>query len=319
MDLLLILTYTALCIIIFKIFRIPANKWTVPTAALGGIALIGTLIFVMNYNHPYAEVGRKYFVTTPIVPGVSGLVTEVPAVANVPLKKGDVLFQIDATPFKNRKAALKAQLDMAALDLKRAIELVAKNAAPVRDRDQAQSRVDELTAQLAVAEYELNQTTVRAPTDGYCTQLILRPGMMAASFPLRPVMVFVHDEENKYVGWFRQNSLLRLQKEDAAEVAFDGIPGKIFAGKVTYVFDVLAEGQVIASGNLIDVSPNDTPGRIPVIIEITDPAFRQYSQELPGGAFGQTALYSKHAKHVAVIRKVLLRMASWLNYLFPFH
>ena len=37
MDLLLILTYTAICVAIFKIFRIPLNKWTVPTAALGGV------------------------------------------------------------------------------------------------------------------------------------------------------------------------------------------------------------------------------------------------------------------------------------------
>ena len=33
MDLLLILTYTAICVAVFKIFRIPLNKWTVPTAA----------------------------------------------------------------------------------------------------------------------------------------------------------------------------------------------------------------------------------------------------------------------------------------------
>ncbi len=55
MDLLLILTYTALCVAIFKIFRIPLNKWTVPTAALGGVILIGTLIMLMNYNHPYSR------------------------------------------------------------------------------------------------------------------------------------------------------------------------------------------------------------------------------------------------------------------------
>ena len=52
MDLLLILTYTALCIAVFKIFNIPLNKWTVPTAGLGGVVLIGTLILLMNYNHP---------------------------------------------------------------------------------------------------------------------------------------------------------------------------------------------------------------------------------------------------------------------------
>ena len=72
MDLLLILTYGALCIAIFKIFKIPLNKWTVPTAVLGGVLLIGTLIFTMNYNHPFSEISRTYFVTTPIVPNVKG-------------------------------------------------------------------------------------------------------------------------------------------------------------------------------------------------------------------------------------------------------
>ena len=71
MDLLLILTYTAICVVIFKVFKIPLNKWSVPTAVLGGAVLIGTLIFVMNYNHPYSEIAREYVVTTPIVPAVS--------------------------------------------------------------------------------------------------------------------------------------------------------------------------------------------------------------------------------------------------------
>ena len=68
MDLLLILTYTALCIGIFKIFKIPLNKWTVPTAVLGGVIIIGTLIMLMNYNHPYSELARNYYVSTPVVP-----------------------------------------------------------------------------------------------------------------------------------------------------------------------------------------------------------------------------------------------------------
>ena len=39
MELLLIATYSAICVAVFKIFRIPVNKWTLPTAALGGILL----------------------------------------------------------------------------------------------------------------------------------------------------------------------------------------------------------------------------------------------------------------------------------------
>ena len=37
MELLLTLTYVAICVAIFKIFRIPVNQWTLATAALGGI------------------------------------------------------------------------------------------------------------------------------------------------------------------------------------------------------------------------------------------------------------------------------------------
>ena len=55
MDLLIILSYTAICIVVFKVFKIPLTKWTVSTAALGGIILVGTLVLVMNYNHPYTD------------------------------------------------------------------------------------------------------------------------------------------------------------------------------------------------------------------------------------------------------------------------
>lgn len=319
MDLLLILTYTAICVAIFKIFRIPLNKWSVPTAVLGGILIIGALIVLMNYNHPYSEMSREYFVTTPIVPAVTGRVVDVPVEANKLIQKGDVLVQIDPEPFENKLKAIEAQLTSATSDLARAKELVARNALPVRDRDLAQARFDELTAQKANAKYELDQTTVRALTSGYATQVSVRPGAMATSLPIRPLMVFVNEEKKYFVGWFRQNSLLRLTVGDAAEVTYDAIPGVIFSAKVKLILPVLGEGQVNASGELITPKNFSQPGRVPVLIEIDDPKFAQYQNILPGGAAGQTAVYSQHFHHVAIMRKVLLRMASWMNYLFPFH
>lgn len=319
MDLLLILTYTAICIAIFKIFKIPLNKWSVPTAVLGGIFLIGALIFLMNYNHPYSEISREYYVTTPVVPAVTGKVIEVPVTGNTKLQKGDVLFKIDPIPFENKRASLKAQLDSASLDLARARELSKKGAASWRDVDLATTRVDDLKAQIATASFNLEQTVVRAPTDGYVTQVALRPGMMAAKLPLRPVMVFVHDEGHYYIGWFRQNSLLRLEEGNEAEVAFDGIPGEVFSGEVKMMFPAIAEGQVQPTGNLVNPSQALRPGRIPVLIDITDPDFDQYRGKVPGGAYAQTAIYSEHFHHVSIIRKVLLRMSAWMNYLFPFH
>ena len=59
---------------------------------------------------------------------------------------------------------------------------------------------------------------MRAPSDGYVTQVLIRPGTYAASLPLRPVMVFIPDQKRQIVAQFRQNSLLRLAPGDDAEV-----------------------------------------------------------------------------------------------------
>ncbi|MCU7834107.1 MAG: biotin/lipoyl-binding protein [gamma proteobacterium symbiont of Taylorina sp.] len=319
MELLLILTYTAICISIFKIFKIPLTKWTVPTAGLGGVVLIATLFIFMNYNHPYSEFTREYFASTPILPAVRGKVISVNAKPNVPLKAGDVLFQIDPEPFQYKVDALVAQLGSAQLDLDRALLLMKKQVGKQRDVDVTQKRVDDLSAQLKNAKFELDETTVRAYSDGYVTQMFIYPGLYVVPVPLKPSMVFVQSGTFTYTGWYRQNSLLRLKKGSAAEIAFDGLPGQVFSAEVVKVLNVMAEGELQASGKLYDMYSQLNPGRIPVILKITDPEFAEFADLVPGGAYGQSAIYSEHAHHLAVLRKILLRMASWLNYLFPFH
>lgn len=317
METLLLLTYAAIAFAGFKVFKVPVNKWTVPTAMLGGVLLVGALVTLMNYNHPYTERARKYTLTTPIVPTVSGRVEQVNVQANTPLQAGDELFRLDDTRYRNQVNSLEARLISAREDLARAEELVKRGAGTKRNRDLALANVDDLEAQLATAKYNLDETVVRAPAHGFVTQVMLRPGMMAVQLPLRPVMVFIHKSDDIFVGLFRQNSLLRLKAGDEAEIAFDGIPGKVFSGEVELVFPVLAEGQLQPSGTLVtDEAPS---GRVPVRIKITDPRFAQYKDQVPAGAYGQMALYSEHVHHVAVMRKILLRMSAWMNYIFPFH
>ena len=318
MDLLLILTYTAFCIAIFKIFKIPLNKWTVPTAVLGGIVLIGGLIFTMNYNHPFSENSREYFVTTPIVPEVTGRVVEVLVKPNTLLKEGDILFKLEASLYGDKLESINAKLQSAQEDLLRAHEMNSKGFGKDIDLDHAQAQVEDLTAQKETAEYNLERTIVRAPSDGHVVQIALRPGMQAVNIPLRPVMIFKHTGK-QLVGWYRQNSLLRLTPGADAEVAFDGLPGKVFTAKVVGVISGIAEGQIQPSGNMLNAAATAGPGRIPVLFEITDPRFDEYRSIMVGGAFAQTAIYTEHFHHVAIMRKILLRMASWMNFFFPFH
>ncbi|MFV2827743.1 HlyD family secretion protein, partial [Escherichia coli] len=90
-----------------------------------------------------------------------------------------------------------------------------------------QSQIVSLRAQLTEAKYNLEQTVIRAPSNGYVTQVLIRPGTYAAALPLRPVMVFIPEQKRQIVAQFRQNSLLRLKPGDDAEVVFNALPGQV--------------------------------------------------------------------------------------------
>jgi multidrug resistance efflux pump len=318
MGILLTLTYNAFIMVLFKVFKIPVNRRTVPTAIVGGIFIIGTLLSFMNYNHPYSGIGRQYFHSTPIIPAVKGIVVSVNVKPNTPVKTGDVLFKIDPVPFQNKVDSLTAQFNSLSIELERSTNLAKQSAASQREVDTLQGQVDSIQAQLADAEYNLKQSIVRAASDGFVSQLFIHPGLYVVSNPLRPAMVFIQADANIYISWFRQNNLMRLEVGNRAEVAFDGMPGVIFAAELVNAIPVMAEGELQATGSLYDMYSYVKPGRIPVIIKITDPKFSDYAEFIPGGAYAQTAIYSKHADWVILIREMLLRMSSWMNYIFPF-
>jgi multidrug resistance efflux pump len=169
--------------------------------------------------------------------------------------------------------------------------------------------VAQLSADLRDAQYDLDQTTVVAPTDGYVTQLFLRPGMLAAS---TPAMVFIHSDDRIFSASFPQTVVQRLRLGAEAEIAFNAIPGRVFRGKVDALIDAVSQGQLRPSGTLLN--PEDrakSPGLATVNITLLDD---MSSYQLPAGTTAQVAVYSDHWVPVAVIRRILLRMKSWLNY-----
>ncbi|KFC81784.1 HlyD family secretion protein [Buttiauxella agrestis] len=378
MDLLIILTYVAIAWSIFKIFKIPVNKWTVPTAALGGVFLIGALILLMNYNHPYTYLAQKAVISIPLTPQVTGVVSEVTDKQNMMIKKGEVLFKLDPTRYQTRVDRLQADLTTAihsTQSLKGELDEAIANTTRVsaeRDRlykdyqrylrgsqarvnpfsesdiDNArqnylaqdalvkgslaeqsqiksqldsmvngeQSQIVSLRAQLAEAKYNLSQTVIRAPSDGYVTQVLIRPGTYAAALPLRPVMVFIPQQKRQIIAQFRQNSLLRLEAGDEAEVVFNALPGQVFRGKLTSILPVVPGGSYQAQGTLQSLTLTPGSDGVLAVIELEP---NQQVDALPDGIFAQVAVYSDHFTHVSVMRKVLLRMTSWMHYLYLDH
>lgn len=311
METLLILTYSSICWVIFKVFKVPVNKWSLTTVVLGGVVMMGTIMAGMAFFHPASISARSYFISTPIVPNVKGKVVEVVVTGNEPLKKGDVLCRIDPVPFQANVDNITAQLELARKRLKQSKELSAAQAGSQFDVEQYETNVRSLEAQLVDARFNLESTVIKAPTDGFVTQLRLRPGMMAVPLPLAPVMTFVHTDEPIFVAGFSQQPMQNIKVGNEAEVIFPGIPGRIFKARVKNILGALAEGQLTPSGAMIKAGKNFPEGLIPVILEFEDDLSSFF---IPMGSIGTVAVYSERWHHVTIIRRMLMRMKSWQNF-----
>lgn len=428
---LIIGTYGLACWLVFKKFRlVPITTYTVCTAILGGIFLLMGILIMVSMYHPVAHDGRFYAAVTQITPQVRGTVIEVPVVPNQPVKRDEVLFRIDPTPYRldverleaalagmNTQAAqleanlaaaeaakrgaqsnlevseseydrqarialeqateqiaqTRSRLDLANADLKRYRELRQKGAVSEQQLDQVEARAKSLTAELTQAvaaekaaqeklasggdrlqaarealkqaeaqensarlalesesdgmnpevrqtlaeleskRWELEQTTVRAPADGYATYVALRPGQMAVPLPITAPMVFVPAEKPTFVATFPQTVIANFEPGLEAELAFKAYPGKIFKAKLKNVLPIVPEGAVVPSGQIRAATPASAPGHIPVAFEYGEEIENLH---LPVGAQASVAVYTHHVHAMSIVRKIVLRIKSWENYVF---
>lgn len=370
METLIILSYIALCVIVFRVLKLPKNKWTITTATVIGAFLVGWIFLYMAMYQPVARVAGVYSVTTPITSEVSGEVTDVFVKGNVALKKGDPLYQIDPTPFQAsvdkaqaQVTSTKASIDELLLSKQNIRESIKKTDAQLvfnqkelnrfnklAKRDFAsQTKVDKFTdtiaelnavqaqnhiqlnvidskiaqqlaakkvhlAELDKAQFDLGKTLVVAPTDGYVTQVALRPGMKSRVVPFQGNLTFVHKESKTIIAAFKQNPARYIKPGYEAEVTFKTIPGHAYRAKVVDVLDIFKQGAVTPSGNLNDPIQR-VGGRVLVKVELVQPELLD-GQPLPAGTDAHVAVYSPKWEMFSIVRKVILRMQSWQNWVF---
>ena len=174
MEIILLLIYSFFVWLIFFKFKwLPWNIVSqVIVVTIPIIALAMTILF-MNIVAPSSSDVRAMNYVIPIVPRVTGQVTEVPIEPNRPIKKGDVLFKIDPVPFEaavnaaeatlrgakdqltnatNKKAALTPRIDLAKKRVEQFTALATTGAGRRADLEQAQSDLGNLQSELLAAE-----------------------------------------------------------------------------------------------------------------------------------------------------------------------
>ena len=174
------------------------------------------------------------------------------------------------------------------------------------------AQVAQIRAQLENAEWELDQTTTRSPCDCYVVNLQLRPGGFVAALPVAPVMTLV-ETTGSVVALYAQNELYKVAPGNEAEFALQTIPGRVIKGTVDSIIWASGAGQLQATGSLpmtgVLTAP---PQRFAVKFDIAD---KDKDLFLAAGAAGAAAIYTDHAEFLHIIRKVIVRVGSYLNFL----
>jgi len=386
MELLLLGIYSAIVwLIFFKYKWLPWNFVSQVIVITLPVIGITALILYLNIVAPSSADVRVINYVVAVNPRVNGMVTQVPIEPNRPIKKGDVLFQIDPRPFQIEiegfnaqiqqlsaqlvtatagqkglgeqlrnatasKNAVASQLQLAKVRERQLAELARTGAGSTFDHEQAQTDVANLTAQLSAAaaseqqvrekfaaktdagendeianvkaqilraeaqladaQWRLDQSPYRAPANGTVVSLALRPGAMAVPLPMMPAMTFVEDEQ-WIMAIFRQNEVRRIKPGQEAEIALKMYPGRIIKCKVDSIMWATAAGQLPIGGfntaaGVAPVPPNSLAVRL-----IADRDDKNLF--LASGAAGVGAIYTDSGEPVHILRKVIMRVGTKLD------
>lgn len=322
----LILIYASFYFLVFGKGLVKTNARNISIFVGVGVVLVGIIIFMWLTYAPTTKDGRTFQYVVQIVPNVAGPVTEVTADALVPLKKGDILFKIDQTQYQAAvdqiESSIKrteAQKLLAEIQVERSEGLVKRSAGSqqeldnwVAKRDEAVAGIASLEAQLNDARWKLEQTIVRAPSDGFVINRQIRPGTRVTTLPGMAPMTFVSSEGTQIICSMSQSASRYVQPEDTVEIVFAGRPGQVFAGKVVAIAKATGEAQLAPSGLIPSFTGQPIQGRRGIRIFLDDETI---IKEMGQGAQSFVAIYTQKGKPFHVITKVVVRMQAWLGFL----
>jgi multidrug resistance efflux pump len=400
-------------------FRLKLLKFTAPWAFVSiafGVHLLLIFLIGLRFVTPYSTDARVIQHTIQLTPRLPEptLVTRVYVQPNVPVKKGDKLFEFDRRPYEYKVNAVKAQLaaaeqhvpelkaqldaatstvaqargqrnaakaaldaavgataearakrelaqdtfkiaqalhkedsgaisklrmdhdrdDLAAADAAVRVALANEEQARVAYLETAEAAVQiavaneqkarlaytsqingenttvaQLRANLAEAQYYLDNTTMLAPEDGYIINLQVQPGMVAGIVRYGAIATFIVDAHRYLLANYNQENLKWVEAGQPVEFACDLYPGQIFKGKVQSIWRGSGQGQMLPSGELptFNPVPSNTPqGQFAVQISLDDPEQAKF----PIGAQGAAAIYTSEGGWAA-LRRIGIRARTW--------
>ena len=216
---------------------------------LGTVALAGYVLAQMFHDylfHPWTRDGHVRAQVIKITPRVSGPIVELPVSDNQAVRKGDLLFRIDPRTYelaieqaeaklKQARASAEVSLDQAtrARDLhKRDKGAISEQSLTRKENNLlvSEADVDVARANLHAAQLDLEFTEVRAPVDGYITNLKLRQGTQTVAN--QPALALIDTASFWVHGFFKETQIRNVRSGNQAVIKLMTYPDQPLEGIV---------------------------------------------------------------------------------------
>ena len=310
MIVVMVLAYVAVLFLLVKIGVIKLNTFWKISPLIWGVLCFIVFFLPMQWGAPQGPVQFVQQVLR-VVPNVTGQVTEVHVIPWQAVADGEPLFTIDPTPFQATVDSLEAQLNLAETRLDQSKRLLDRGAGPEYEVQQYQSQVDSLKGQLITAQWNLDSTVVTAPDHGVVMGVTVRPGQRVTNTGGQHYLTLVVKEGGWMVG-LNQSFVRNVFVGQPAEVVIKARPGEVLPAIVSAIAATNPMGEVV--GGSIPTPPDGTTMPYGIMLQLEEDPFPDRVDKFGGGVTGVAAIYTESAKPTHVIRKIMLRMQAWRNY-----
>ena len=203
-----------------------AIKWVILLSAL----VLTVIVYYHHENYPRTDDASVTANVVGIAPRVSGPIVRIAVTDNQFVKAGDLLFEIDPTPYQDGVDRAVAERVQTAALLNRLLPLLAMNASTKEQVDEAEASDKSAKAALSTAQYDLEGCRVVAPFDGYITNLNISNGAYAHAAGEVVTMI---DVRNWYViANFRESALRHIEPGMSADIFLMTKPNVKYHGVV---------------------------------------------------------------------------------------
>ncbi|CRI63312.1 p-hydroxybenzoic acid efflux pump subunit AaeA [Thiocapsa sp. KS1] len=235
-------------------------------------------------SHPWTRDAQVLADVVHVAPRVGGQVTAVHVADSQQVTKGDLLFELDPTLY--RQALEQAEADLAlrraeAADAREGTERSSGGDLGNLDEEAKQALATAKAAAVVAAEITLatarirvDDTRVTAPVDGYVTNLQLKEGTYATAGV--PQIALVAADSFRVEAYFKETDLPDIRIGDPAAVTLMGYPSEPLSGRVESIaYGIERRNPSAGPGDLAQVEPMfewiRLAQRIPVRIRLDEP------------------------------------------------